>query len=118
MTTTITKQSFKRACKDFIKAQPAIGEAKEHLKDAQKEAKAHIAVIKAYMQSHDLTELDVSGFTFTNLPMEKLSWSEKNVATILQDESFFDTYRQQFTQTKPSFSFRPPKRVRSASNDE
>jgi len=107
-----SKSDFKKACNAFVQLQPDIKDLKEQLKAKQKQVKQHVSIIRSYMESHQMTNLDIAGFTFTQETKQRLPWSEKNVAALLQDESFFEEYRRQFTQEKPSFSYRPPKRVR------
>ena len=115
---SITKSTFNKACKSFLTVQPRIQEKKDELKTIQKESKTHLSIIKTYMTVNDVTELTVGGFTFTNDIAERLPWSEKNVAQIIEpDSDFFERYREQFAKNKQKFSCRPPKRARESTED-
>jgi hypothetical protein len=115
---SVTKSTFNKACKAFLQTQPVIQEKKDQLKAVQKESKAHVAIIKTYMTANDVTEFTVGGFTFTNDISERLPWSEKNVAQLIEpDSDFFERYREQFAKTKQQFKCRPPKRQREAEDE-
>lgn len=107
----MTHEAFEEASRLFVALQPRIGEAKEALKALRKESSGHIKVVRAYMEQNELTEMDVSGFTFASEEKESCRWSEDNLLTIL-DEEVLEKYKEEFTETKRSFKIKPPKRAK------
>ena len=108
---------FQKACDDFLALQPKILKVKNKLKDLNKENKGNIEIIKAHMLEHDLTELDVGGFTFQNKEVERCPWNEKNLEEIIEDEEVLQRYRETFTEKKTSFSMSKPKKRRRTNDD-
>lgn len=105
---------FKKACDDFLAIQPKIQKAKDKLKKIKQLNKENVEIIKAYMLENDTEEMNVGGFTFTNKEVERCPWNEKNLEKIIDDEGLLEKYREEFTETKQSFSMsRPKKRPRS-----
>tara|TARA_B100000902_G_C27245859_1_gene882559 strand:+ start:982 stop:1341 length:360 start_codon:yes stop_codon:yes gene_type:complete len=109
---------FKKACDDFTRLQTRIGKIKEKLKALNAENKGNVDIIKAHMEDNELSEYEVGGFTFQKKEVERCTWNEKNLEEIIDDQDILDRYREQFTETKKSFSMqRPKKRPRRGSPD-
>lgn len=107
-------KGFQKACKDFLAMQPKIQKIKEKLNNLSAKNKENIEIIKSHMVEHELEEINVGAFTFANREVERCRWNEKNLKKIIEDADVFDRYRQEFTETKKSFSMsRPKKRPRS-----
>ena len=103
---------FQKACDDFLALQPKIQKAKDKVKDFNRENKGNIDIIKQHMTDNKLTELNVGGFTFATKEVERCPWNENNLAEIIEDEDLLERYREQFTETKKSFSMSKPKKRR------
>lgn len=111
---TQDNKGFQKACKDFLAMQPKIQKAKDKLNTLSTKNKENIEIIKSHMMEHELEELSVGAFTFANKEVERCRWNEKNLKKIIEDADIFDRYRQEFTETKKSFSMtKPKKRPRS-----
>ena len=103
---------FQKACDDFLKLQTKISKIKEKLKTLNKENKGNVDIIKNHMQENELDEYDVGGYKFQKKQVERCSWNEKNLEEIIDDEEILNKYREQFTETKQSFSLQKPKKRR------
>tara|TARA_Y100001936_G_C15793942_1_gene517934 strand:- start:102 stop:449 length:348 start_codon:yes stop_codon:yes gene_type:complete len=101
---------FKKACDDFIRLQTKIQKVKDKLKELNKENKGNVDIIKAHMEENELTEYNVGGYKFETKEVERCRWNEKNLEEIIEDQEILDRYREQFTETKKSFSLQKPKK--------
>tara|TARA_Y100000817_G_C16858828_1_gene545024 strand:- start:40 stop:390 length:351 start_codon:yes stop_codon:yes gene_type:complete len=101
---------FKKACDDFLRLQTKITKLKDKLKSLNRENKGNVDIIKEHMNENDLTEYDVGGFQFAKKEVERCSWTETNLQEIIEDEAILQKYREQFTETKQSFSLQKPKK--------
>tara|TARA_B100000674_G_scaffold14737_2_gene10707 strand:- start:1483 stop:1833 length:351 start_codon:yes stop_codon:yes gene_type:complete len=108
---------FQKACDDFLKLQTKISKLKEKLKTLNKENKGNVDIIKNHMQENELDEYDVGGYKFQKKQVERCSWNEKNLEEIIDDEEILKKYREQFTETKQSFSLQKPKKRRRDEDD-
>lgn len=107
---------FKKACNDFVALQTKIQKLKDTLKALNKENKGNVDIIKSHMDENDLTEYNVGGFQFVKKEVERCTWNEKNLEEIIEDHEILNRYREQFTETKNSFSMQKPKK-RPRKND-
>ncbi len=109
---------FKKACDDFIRLQTKIGKVKEKLKNLNAENKGNVEIIKAHMEDNELDEYEVGGFKFQKKEVERCTWNEKNLEEIIDDQEILDRYREQFTETKRSFSMQKPKKRPRRSDED
>jgi|TARA_B110000977_G_scaffold33206_1_gene44224 hypothetical protein len=117
MSTQMSNQNeeFEQLKIDYIAAVPQIDELKSQLKILNKEQKKRSSDIQSYMQANDLTELDISGISFSRVEKTSVSINLQNLSEIIDDPSILEAFKAAHSSTKERLKvIRPKKRQRTS----
>lgn len=110
----INDQKLEELKKDYIDAFPKIDELRAELKILNKEQKKRSSDIQSYMQENDITELDISGISFSRVEKTSVSINMQTLSEIIEDPSELEAFKVANSTTKERLKItRPKKRSRN-----
>ena len=112
-TQNMNNQNFEELKTDYIGAVPKIDELKAKLKILNKEQKNRTLAIQNYMQENDISEVDISGISFSRIEKTSVSINIQNLSEIIEDPSELEAFKVAHSTTKERLKItRPKKRSR------
>ena len=110
---TMTPESFDELKKAYIDAIPAGDALKQQLKSHNKEQKARLNAIHAYMRENNIMSEDIGGITFEREEKTTVSVNMKTLEEIIENPADLEQYKRDHAKTKESLKVRKPKRQRT-----
>ena len=109
----MTPAAFDDLKKAYIDAIPAGDALKQQLKSHNKEQKARLNAIHAYMRENNIMSEDIGGVTFEREEKTTVSVNMKTLEEIIENPADLEQYKRDHAKTKESLKVRKPKRQRT-----
>lgn len=109
----MTPTAFDDLKKAYIDAIPAGDALKQQLKSHNKEQKARLNAIHAYMRENNIMTEDIGGVTFEREEKTTVSVNMKTLEEIIENPADLEQYKRDHAKTKESLKVRKPKRQRT-----
>ena len=110
---SMSPEDFTELKQAYIDAIPAGDALKQQLKSHNKEQKARLNAIHAYMRENNIMSEDIGGITFEREEKTTVSVSMKNLEEIIETPADLEQYKRDHAKTKESLKVRKPKRQRT-----
>ena len=110
---TTSPSAFDDLKKAYIDAIPAGDALKQQLKSHNKEQKARLNAIHAYMRENNIMSEDIGGVTFEREEKTTVSVNMKTLEEIIENPADLEQYKRDHAKTKESLKVRKPKRQRT-----
>lgn len=110
---TMTPEAFNDFKKAYIDAIPTGDALKQQLKSHNKEQKARLDAIHAYMRENNIMSEDIGGVTFEREEKTTVSVNMKTLEEIIENPADLEQYKRDHAKTKESLKVRKPKRQRT-----
>lgn len=107
-----SQEQFEELKKAYIDAIPEGDALKAQLKSFNKQQKARLSAIHAYMRENDIMSEDLGGVTFEREEKTTVSVSMKTLEEIIENPADLEQYKRDHSKTKESLKVRKPKRQR------
>ena len=110
---SMSAAEFTELKKAYIEAIPAGDALKQQLKSHNKEQKARLNHIHAYMRENNIMSEDIGGIKFEREEKTTVQVSMKTLEEIIENPADLEQYKRDHTKTKESLKVRKPKRRRT-----
>jgi|TARA_B110000208_G_C11568639_1_gene358072 hypothetical protein len=108
----MSEEAFQQLKENYIEAIPKIDQLKAELKVLNKEQKQRSLDIQSYMQANNISQMDVSGISFSRIEKTSVSINIQNLSEIIEDPSELEAFKAAHTTTKESLKITRPKKRR------
>lgn len=114
---SMSEQDFNELKQAYQDAIPAGDALKQQLKSHNKEQKARLTQIHAYMRENNMMSVDIGGISIEREEKTTVSVSMKTLEEVIDNPADLEQYKRDHTTTKEVLKVRKPKRRRTEGDE-